>query len=89
MIQLKDIEQSIRELENSQPTYQTCEKLADLYIVREHLNTIGVEGDSPFLKKLKGKRMDKALSLIDELMETLEVINPKLYESVLMRIDEL
>ena len=37
MLDLALIENTIQELENSDTTFNNCEKLASLYIVREHL----------------------------------------------------
>ena len=37
MIRLHEVEEAIKELESSSATYNNCEKLASLYIVREEL----------------------------------------------------
>ena len=37
MLNLQEIEDTIHQLENSDTTFNTCEKLASLYIVKEHL----------------------------------------------------
>lgn len=37
MLNLREIEQAIRQLENSPTTYNNCMKLASLYIVRDEL----------------------------------------------------
>ena len=37
MISKKELLREIEELENKQPTYQTCEKLSTLYIIYDHL----------------------------------------------------
>lgn len=46
---IKDIDKTIHELENSETTFSNCEKLAHLYVVREHaksgLKTM-VDGES-------------------------------------------
>lgn len=47
MLDIDAIEESIKDLENSDTTFYNCEKLASLYIVREHLknpNTRELDG---------------------------------------------
>ena len=90
MIRGEDIEQAIRELEKGQPTYQTVQKLADLYIVRDHIQDfVSVDDSSEFLKMASGKNLAGVMSLMDELMETTQLLNPHLYESVMMRLGEI
>jgi len=43
--------------------------------------------DTEFSQAIQGKRINAVLSVIDELMETLSAINPRLYASVLRRIE--
>ncbi len=37
MLNLREVEQAIRQLENSSATYNNCMKLASLYVVRDEL----------------------------------------------------
>lgn len=46
-------------------------------------------GDSDFLKAVFGKKASSAWTVMDELMDTLHVVNPKVYESVMRKIKEL
>ena len=39
MLNIKEIEEEIKKLENSETTYRNCEKLAILYIVKDHYNS--------------------------------------------------
>ena len=39
MLDMREIENTIEMLENGETTFANCEKLASLYIVREHLQT--------------------------------------------------
>lgn len=50
--------------------------------------TIEHYGDSEFLKAIEGKKPDKIWLLMDELMQTLYLLNKPLYNSVLNRIYE-
>lgn len=47
---------------------------------------IGNYGDTEFLQAVRGKNPDDVWQLIDELMSTLAVINPRLYDSVLRKL---
>lgn len=46
-------------------------------------------GDSDFLKAVSGKTSSNAWAIIDELMDTLHVVNPKVYDSVMRKIKAL
>lgn len=45
MLDIQEIENSIKELEKSSTTYDTCSKLASLYIVRDRLKSDDVVED--------------------------------------------
>jgi hypothetical protein len=45
-------------------------------------------GDSDFAQKIYGMPIDKVLSIIDELMDTLSVLNPSLYNGVMRKLSE-
>ncbi len=51
--------------------------------------TLGLYGDSEFLRAVEGKDPSAAWSVIDELMETLQVVNPRAYESVVRKLKKL
>ncbi len=48
---------------------------------------IGNYGDSEFLTLIKGKKPESVWALMDELMDTLSLVNVSLYNSVLDRLD--
>ena len=48
---------------------------------------IGLYGDSEFLQMIAGKNYKDIFKIIDELMDTLKVVNQKAYHSILMKID--
>ena len=98
MVIIDEINGEIARLESQTQTYQTIEKLAALYIVRDH-NTIPidkptpaetgpvrVEATSPFLSLCAGEPVCDVLALMDELMTTLQAIMPKLYDGVMRRL---
>ncbi len=49
--------------------------------------TVGEYGDSDFLIAVAGKRPEKVWPIIDELMDTLAIVNEKVYNSVMRRIN--
>lgn len=51
-------------------------------------NTINMNGRSEFANIVNGKSVDSVLRIINELMETLHVLNPRLYDSVIMKLEE-
>lgn len=51
--------------------------------------TVGEYGDSEFLLAVAGKDPGKAWAVVDELMDTLSLVNRKVYDSVLRKIKAL
>ena len=49
-------------------------------------NEIDYVGDSEFAKAINGKDINHILSVMDELMTTLQVMHPRLYNGVMTRI---
>ena len=101
MIDRADLEQSIAEWESVPATYQSIEKLADLYTVYNHLFARpgeivqcaawyeGVQTESEFLVTAAKKDITEVMILMDELMESVQVLNPKLYAGVMQRLADL
>lgn len=50
---------------------------------------LGQYGDSDFLRAVAGRDSAAAWSVIDELMDTLRVVNPRAYESVMRKLNRL
>lgn len=46
-----------------------------------------IESDTEFAQAANGKDTETVLSLMDELMTTLQVINPRLYEGVMRKLE--
>ena len=47
---------------------------------------VSYEGNSEFSTIIQNKDMDEVLAVIDELMDTLHAINPRLYEGVIAKL---
>ena len=96
MISLDEIERTILELESKDTSYAVCEKLAWLYICKEHLHPAPKpdsriseqKDDSEFLKAVAGKSMNRVLAILDEHMEAVKAIYPKEYQQIMFRISE-
>ena len=48
--------------------------------------TVGSYGDSDFLRAVEGKDPSKVWPIMDELMDTLAVVNERVYNSVMQKI---
>lgn len=97
MISIDTIEQEIYDLEaRGETTYAQCERLAWLYVVRDHLIskknngtlTPNMQG-SEFLELASGVSLPELMSIINEHLETVKVLYPKTYDSLLSRIRAL
>ena len=97
MVNLQEIEREILDLEKKDTTYAVCERLAWLYIVRDHIKAEMVEekkraghtGDSAFLKACEGVEIGALLKVIDQHMEAVQVIYPKEYSAVVEKIERI
>lgn len=90
------------ELEMSPATYQNCEKLATFYMLYDHLygdkrpmfetvrQTIVDEyGNSDFLLSVAGSDAEKVFRILDELMESVKLLQPRLYEATLTMLNDV
>ena len=103
MITKQELEEAIAECENLPSSYQSCEKLATFYAVYDHLYGSKVSdtepipreyiteqyGDSEFFTAIRDKKEKAVFSVIDELMSTLQIVNPKLYNATLNKIETI
>ena len=103
MISERDLLDAISEVEDSPDNYGKCQKLATFYTLLNYLYpqddygvsqaapiteaTIGVYGGSEFLQAISGKRAEEIWAVMDELMLTLSVLNPRLYAGVMRKIE--
>lgn len=83
--------------------FETCRKLAVFYILRDYMGggipssgyssadgpreKIERHGDTEFLDAVAGRDPVGVWSVLDELMETLRITNPRLYDGVMRRLD--
>ena len=53
------------------------------------LTEISYKGESDFAKKIDGADLYDVLEVIDELMDTLQILNPNLYAGVMRKLSEI
>lgn len=101
MITERELLKAIKECESEPITPSKCDKLANFYIIYDHLfgvpepskareveYVISTNGNSAFLKIIDGMNADKVWKVMDELVETIRVINPRLYDGVMRKLDD-
>lgn len=99
MLNIDEINSEILMLETKRDTtYSVIEKLAPLYIVRDHLTgtapvvqpvSLEVNVDSEFLEAVSGKDSVQVFAVMDELMSTIQATNQRLYNAVMRKIGEI
>ncbi len=104
MIKEEDLQEAIAECQGVRnPNANTCMKLASYYTILDHtkeekpmysyappsISTVDTSFlDSEFAKQIDGKPADDMWRLMDELMSTIQVINPRLYDGVMRKVAE-
>lgn len=98
MVNLEIVEREINDIEASRDTtYRTCERLAWLYIVRDHLRPMAIPSDhrtqtisgSEFLEAASNVSYPALMGILDEHMSALAVVNPNQYQALMQRIRSL
>lgn len=99
MISLDEIEREIKELEvRGETTYSLCERLAWLYIVRDHIkqgdtgvstlsgNRTGKLNGSEFLEACSFADFGELMQILNEHMDAIRIVCPREYEVVISKI---
>ena len=97
MINPEELDKEILMLEKKDTTYANCERLAWLYIVRDHVTgqkcaqptPLSVNPSSEFLLAVDGKDSVSVFAIIDDLMDTIRATAPKAYDHVMRRVRDL
>lgn len=100
MIKQEDLLEAIAECQGEKnPNANTCMKLAAYYVILDHIK--GEEmprysySEPPFLsgsefsEAMAGKNTNEVLLIVDELMETVQVLVPRLYRATIEKIKDL
>lgn len=103
MFNKSELLNAIDDLEMSPATYQNAEKLATFYLLYDHLYTrkepvgrvetveeviIDNHGDSDFLRLIDGKKAHSVWLIMDELIEAVQVLQPRLYEATIEELKQ-
>lgn len=104
MITEKDLQEAIAECQGTRnPDAKTCIKLAAFYILQDHLfpapvysfsagdeieKLVTLKSDTEFSRAIDGMAWEDVLPVMDELMTTLEVLHPRLYDGVLRQLQK-
>lgn len=94
MITERELIEAISECEEEPPSFTSIKKLANLYIVYNQLYgkaepKIKTEKNGEFWNAVNGKNAEKVLEIMAELMETLEVLYPKVYNNIIKKLSDL
>lgn len=55
-------------------------------MANEPTKSVNYHGESEFAEAIKGKDISEVMAVMDELMETLQVLQPRLYQGVMRRL---
>ena len=101
MFSRSELLNAIQELESAPATYQNAEKLATFYALYDHLYihkepenrietvrevTIDRYDGSEFYEAISGQKAAQVWAVVDELMATLQALQPKLYQATIDKI---
>ena len=75
--------------EQRNPNANTCLKLASYYVILDHMETYSQDsGGSDFQRVAKKMSHEDLMEVMEELMESLQLLVPKLYNSVMEKLHE-
>lgn len=101
MITERELQEAIAEChEQRNPNASTCAKLASYYTILDHLEPahsfasepteqVRYSSGSEFSDAIRGKDLKKVLSVMDDLMETVGVLSPRLYDATMRHLNNL
>ena len=85
----EDLLQAIETCKSEESSVQSCQKLAIFYYLYDRLygklNT-EYDSDSEFMRIAKNMDLSELMAKIDELVETIRVLDHKLYESFMSNL---
>lgn len=98
----EELLEAIKECQEKELTYNTCEKLATFYTLLSYLYPTADRGysysneidifpiynGSEFREAITGKDIDKVVNVLDEHMSVIKILFPKEYKAVIETIME-
>lgn len=102
MVTERELREAIRECESAPASLQSLEKLAVFYTIYDKnfvnnaessekpTKSIDVQpiSDSEFMRLIVGKDWTYLLVILDELMDTVKILQPRLYDAVMRKLRE-
>lgn len=101
MINIEEIEKEISELESKETTYANVEKLAWLYIVKEHYTKSEREieiqetqlfpkvNKTEFLNIASKAPTEEVLNIMDNHLSSIKVLYPREYDNIIRKIQKI
>lgn len=99
MIKESDLLDAIAECQGERnPNANTCMKLASYYTILNNMSretptyahsSGGYDSGSEFSDAVKGRDINEIMPILDELMETVQALLPRLYNATIRRLTEL
>lgn len=105
MITEKDLIDAIRQCEREPITQSKIAKLADFYIIYDHLfgepirndysyadkseNLIHTNSGNEFLQSVNGKDAEKVMAVLNELVEAIQTLHPRMYNRVIEKLTDI
>lgn len=96
MLNVDEIDRTILDLETKHDTsYATCEKLAWLYIVKDHIIQPVASRNAPqghgseFMEVISGKDEEALFGVLNEHIEAIRILHPKEYSALIQKIKNL
>lgn len=105
MITEKELIDAIEACEKEPLTPSKIAKLADFYIIYDHLfgepvgyrsnmsfaeppaeNILKTSGKTEFLQAIDGQPADKVLNIVSELVESIKLLHPRMYEHMITKL---
>ena len=93
MITAEDLRQAIADCQGvTNPTAQTCIKLASYYILLDRFQDTRTYGQDAYTsstnfgRAIAGRDVTRVLRIIDSLMTTLQTVKPNLYDAVMSEV---
>ena len=95
MINLETINREILELQKQDTTYATCERLAWLFVIKDHMTpeeekpVTGRLSGSDFMRAASGVDVAALLAVLDDHLQAVRAIYPEEYKAVVDRVRAL
>lgn len=102
MVSKNELQNAINECMNEPFTLSKCQKLADFITIYNHFYTeprnepknltesiVEYDGESQFAHAINGKNAREIWVVMEELMDAVKVLQPRMYDSVIDRLETL